>query len=68
MIGPALKNIFYLSSYLDIDEKDDLNKCVFCGSLNIVMPMQIKSCSHKGCYYCVKSMEQADIKCKLCGT
>lgn len=61
--GP-LKNVFYLSSYLQPESSQDGKDCVFCSSPSPVSPRQILPCKHRACYYC--HIEKQVQKCPTC--
>lgn len=61
--GP-LKNLFYMSSYLQPDTSSD-RSCVFCAAANPVMP-RVAACGHIACYYC--SQSNATQQCPLCSS
>lgn len=60
--GP-LKNLFYLSSFLQPEAGQEKKGCVFCTS-EPIMPQQAMPCQHKACYYCSKTHKSE--KCPLC--
>lgn len=66
----ALKNVFYLTSYLEVDESEP--NCVYCGELTS-MTLVAKPCKHLGCYYCVMNQfefegeGEEEKKCRKCG-
>ena len=61
--GP-LKNLFYLSSYLQPDTSQDGKGCVFCSSGAPIAPVMMVPCQHRACYYC--QMENQVEKCPIC--
>ena len=65
LLGGPLKNLFYMSSYLEPDSSSDKKSCVFCASERPVMPQRAKKCGHIGCYYC--SRTSSSDKCPRCG-
>lgn len=60
--GP-LKDLFYLSSYLQPDRKSP-TACVFCQSEEPVMPHRAAPCDHRACYYCWQKAQVS--KCPAC--
>lgn len=49
--GP-LKNLFYLSSFLQPDSQQEVKGCIFCSDNSPTMPYEALPCLHRACYYC----------------
>lgn len=53
-LGTGLKNVFYLHSYMGVEEKEDEEGCVVCGDVP-TMVVKAQPCGHLCCFYCSKS-------------
>lgn len=56
-LGTGLKNVFYLHSYMGVEEKDE-EGCLECGDVP-TMAVKALPCEHLCCFYCSKTF-QAD--------
>ena len=53
-LGSGLKNVFYLHSYMGVEERDE--GCGVCGDMP-TMAVKAEPCGHFCCYYCAKGQE-----------
>lgn len=65
LIGPTLKNIFYLNSYLEVEGESQANCCI-CEE-RARLPLKA-SCGHLYCYYCHSVTFKEGDPCRSCGT
>ena len=64
MLKGPLKNIFYLSSFLEPDNTEDNKTCVFFSETAPVAPRKMVPCDHRACYYC--SIDNSVETCPKC--